>query len=69
VSTDQNQKMPIEWAMKETRRKLWEVIQTNQLGAGINRMIFQEIADRLAMEEQQIIMQAEMEKEERKNEE
>lgn len=59
----ENQKMPIEWAMREARRKLWEIIQNNQLGAGINRMIFQEIADRLAMEEQAIIRKAEAESE------
>lgn len=58
------EKTPVELAIWRTRQKLWEVIQENQLGAAINRMIFQEIADRLALEEQQIIKNMEAEQKE-----
>lgn len=62
---EENKKL-VEVAIWETRQKLWDIIKSNQLGAAINRLIFQEIADRLALEEQQIVKKAKTEKREQK---
>lgn len=50
-------KPPIEWAIQQTQHRLIQTIRESQLGAGISRMILQELLDQLVKEERQIIQQ------------